>query len=297
MICILYVNAIGALLAVAGILIERTLPPAAQRRWIWCGVIAISMAIPGIYQARHTAPINGLTGNPGATSEFWAWFETAGGTINTIWLSMTAALVLWGIVDFWRVSRIISSERKRTSTVDGLPVLVTESAGPATVGIFRSKVLVPRWVLALPKTQREYVLRHEEEHRRARDARLIFIASLTVLLAPWNLALWWQLRQLRLAVEVDCDNRVVNALGDPHSYGELLFKVAQASNRGPRLQPAFLGGPGMLERRLTSLLAPAQLQRAQQFLLPLLASIIILFVLVMPHPVLDHSAHAAMTSR
>ena len=36
---------------------------------------------------------------------------------------------------------------------------------------------------------------------------------------PWNLALWWQLRRLRLAVEMDCDNRVVAALGDPNPYG------------------------------------------------------------------------------
>ncbi len=165
---------------------------------------------------------------------------------------------------------------------------VTPTASAASV--------VPRWVLALPGVQRRYVLRHEEEHRRSHDSLLLFVASLGLILTPWNLALWWQLRRLRLAVEMDCDNRVVSALGDANAYGELLFKVAQAASRGPRLQPAFLGA-GLLECRLTALLAPAPVRQAQRFLLPVAAGLLLLLVLSMPHPVLVRSSsHAAMTS-
>jgi beta-lactamase regulating signal transducer with metallopeptidase domain len=149
-------------------------------------------------------------------------------------------------------------------------------------------VVVPKWVLALPGPQRRYVLRHEEEHRKSHDSLLLFVASIGLILAPWNLALWWQLRRLRLAVEMDCDNRVVSALGDANAYGNLLFKVAQAGSRGPRLQPAFLGS-GMLERRLTALLAPAPLRRAERFVLPIVACILLFIVLSMPHPVLSRS--------
>ena len=145
--------------------------------------------------------------------------------------------------------------------------------------------------------QRQYVLRHEEEHRRAHDAQLLFLASLTIILMPWNLAMWWQLRRLCLAIEMDCDNRVVNGLGDAPAYGELLLKVAQASSRGPRLQPALLGGMGTLERRLTALLAPTPLRQFQRFLLPAAVLALLFVVLVMPHPVLGAGhAHAAMTS-
>jgi beta-lactamase regulating signal transducer with metallopeptidase domain len=168
--------------------------------------------------------------------------------------------------------------------------------GPATVGFWNSRVLLPRWVLALPEEQRQYVVRHEEEHRSAHDGRILFIASLALLLMPWNLALWWQLRRLCLAVEMDCDNRVVNRLGNANAYGELLLKIAQAASRGPRLQPAFLGGAGSLEQRLTVLLAPTPLRHVQRFLLPALALGLVLVVLFMPHPVLEHGmhAHAAM---
>ena len=115
---------------------------------------------------------------------------------------------------------------------------------------------------------------------------------------PWNLALWWHLRRLRLAVEMDCDSRVVGALGDARAYGELLLKVAQASSRGPGLQPALLG-VGMLERRLTQLVAPVPLKHIQRFLLPAAAIGLLFVVLKMPHPVLEHAppSHAAMKSQ
>jgi beta-lactamase regulating signal transducer with metallopeptidase domain len=224
-------------------------------------------------------------------------------TINRVWLTVSAMLLLWGLANAWRVSRVIRLSRRERGNnagraiVDGMPVVVTDLAGPATVGLWRSHVLVPRWVLAMPRAQRQYVLRHEEEHRRAHDAKLLFLASLTLLLMPWNLAMWWQLRRLCLAIEIDCDNRVVNGLGDATAYGELLLKVAQASSRGPRLQPALLGGMGTLERRLTVLLAPTPLRQVQRILLPAAALVLLFVVLLMPHPVLGHGhAHAAMMS-
>ena len=231
--------------------------------------------------------------------DFWARVESYDTKINQFWLILSGLLLIWGVTNAMRVSDVVGSSRgnqsdPRTLTViDGVPIVITDAAGPATVGVLRSRVLVPRWVLGLPGPQRKYVLRHEDEHRRAHDARLLFVASLPLILMPWNLALWWELRRLCLAVEMDCDNRVVAALGNPNAYGELLLKVAQAANRGPRLQPAFLG-IGSLERRLTLLLAPTPLRQAQKFLVPALAFVLLLAVLAIPHPVLPNHQHSAM---
>jgi len=52
--CILYVNFIGACLSIIGHLVERALPATASRRWIWCAVIALSMAVPGYYRSHHS---------------------------------------------------------------------------------------------------------------------------------------------------------------------------------------------------------------------------------------------------
>jgi len=315
MLCILYVNAVGMLLVVAGVLIERVLPATFPRRWVWCVVIPMSIILPGYYRWHHMVSVTdvqqavqpplghalGMTSITALDPVLWAHIESYDTSINRLWITVSAILLLWGLANAWRVSRVVRLSRgargdaRGTAIVDGVSVVVTDVIGPATVGLFRSRVLVPRWVLALPGSQRQYVLRHEEEHRRAHDARLLFVASLPLILMPWNLAMWWQLRRLCLAVEMDCDNRVVSGLGDARAYGELLLKVALAASRGPRLQPALLGGVGTLERRLTVLLAPAPLRQVQRFLLPALAVGLLAIVLLMPHPVLKHGAHS-MTS-
>ena len=293
MLCILYVNAVGMLLGIAGLLAERALPAAFSRRWVWCIIIPVSVFLPGYYRWHHNWSVIDALQQPAMVA------QTYDTSINRVWLTASAMLLLWGLASAWRVSRVIwVSRRERGPTiVDGVPVVVTDAIGPATVGLLPSRVLVPRWVLAMPKPQRQYVLRHEEEHRRAHDAQLIFVASLALILMPWNLAMWWQLRRLCLAVEMDCDNRVVNRLGNATAYGELLLKVAQVSSRGPRLQPALLGGMGSLERRLTVLLAPTPLRKIQRFLLPAAVLGLLFVVLAMPHPVLHAGhAHGAMTS-
>jgi hypothetical protein len=291
MLCILYVITIGTLLGVAGLLVERALPATTTaRRWVWCLVIAINMTVPPVYRARHTSQVGDMVG--GYSPDILIQ------VINQTWLIASGMLIIWGLATAIRVWLLVSRSRTEDdasspASIDGVPVVVTDFIGPATVGVLRSRVVVPRWVLALPSVQRRYVLRHEDEHRRSHDALLLFIASLALILTPWNLVLWWQLRRLRLAVEMDCDNRVVSALGDPSAYGELLFKVAQAANRGPRLQPAFLG-TGPLERRLTALLAPAPLRQAQRFLLPAIACVLLFVVLSMPHPVLSSKSDASV---
>ncbi|HEV7484109.1 MAG TPA: hypothetical protein VGQ65_00400, partial [Thermoanaerobaculia bacterium] len=76
-----------------------------------------------------------------------------------------------------------------------------------------------------------------------------------------------------------------------------------ASSRGPRLQPAFLGGMGSLERRLTALVAPTRLRQFQQYMLPALAFGLLCVVMWMPHPVLaagcdtDAKTKPAMTAQ
>lgn len=298
MLCILYVIAVGALLGTIGLLIERMLPAGWPRRWLWCAIIPISIIIPGIYRTRHAWSMTPMLESPAAShSGLIAFIHSCDVIINRFWLITSAALVIFGLINVLRVSLVIYQSRRQTdanpNAIDGVPIVVTDSVGPATFGLIRPRVLVPRWVLALPRIQRQYVLRHEDEHRKSSDQRLLFVMSLTLLLMPWNLSLWWLLRRLRLAVEMDCDNRVVNALGNPRAYGELLFKIGQAASRGPRLQPALLG-VGMLERRLTVLLAPEPIKNVQRFLLPTAAFALLLVVLWMPHPVLGPGSHANM---
>jgi bla regulator protein blaR1 len=312
MLCVLYVILVSTCLGFAAILLERALPAAFPRRWIWCAVIPVAMFIPGYYRYHHNWSVIPMLEHQTAQSsvvgalaagplpvldpEWWDHTRAFDVVINRVWLLASAIIIAWALANAWRVWRIVRLSRRQSDSrqpaiVDGVPIVVTDVVGPATVGLVRSRVLVPRWVLALPGSQRQYVLRHEQEHRRAHDGLLLFIAALPLILMPWNVAMWWLLRRLALAVEMDCDNRVVGALGDPHAYGELLLKVAQAGSRGPRLQPAFLG-TGMLEQRLTRLVAPTQLRNLQRVLVPSLVVALLALVVWMPHPIPGHGSHA-----
>lgn len=299
-------NVMGAFFGVVGLLIERVCPANWSRRWIWVGAIGLSMFMPGYSRVHNNSSVmTAFDHNSGAVT--WidpSWFlraESLNIWVQRIWLTATILLLAWGVTHLFRITLLIRSARKNSkdtpATVGGVPVVVTDSLGPATVGLFRSRVVLPRWVLTLPGVQRQYIVKHEAEHRRAHDAHLLFFLSLGLLLVPWNIALWWQLRRLRLAVEMDCDNRVVSALGDPHAYGQLLFRVAEASSRGWQLQPAFLGS-GLLEQRLKALLQPSQLNRFQKLMLPALAIALLILTLKMPHPILGHRSvtHSSMTA-
>lgn len=296
MLCILYVTAIGLLLGIIGDHIERLLPATMARRWIWCLVMAASFALPGYYRYHHAFAIGGVSGAAtyaGLDAGLLSQISAFDSVIGQVWRIVTVLLGLWALVNAGWVTHVvrasrIGAPRSAPSAGGDVPIVVTDSLGPATVGVWRSRVVLPRWVLALPDAQREYIVQHEDEHRRSRDCTLLFFASLLVILAPWDIALWWQLRRLSLAVEMDCDQRVIATLGDPQAYGNLLVAVAQASSRGRRLQPALLGATGMLEHRLTVLLAPAPVRLVQRLVLPVIASVLLVVVLTTRHPVLGH---------
>src|SRR5438477_356942 len=77
------------------------------------------------------------------------------------------------------------------------------------VGLLRSRIVVPAWLLSAPESQQTAVIAHEQSHLEAGDPLMLTIALGLLVLMPWNFPLWWQLRRLRRAIEVDCDSRVL----------------------------------------------------------------------------------------
>lgn len=186
-------------------------------------------------------------------------------------------------------SMVLLRRRRRAWTervVDGEPVLVAPDAGPAVIGGGRARVVLPAWALEMDASLRRLVLRHETEHLRAGDPHLLLAAVLAVALAPWNLALWWQLGRLRLAVELDCDRRVLRAHGDVERYGLLLMAVGQRAGGLPRLAtPALAEDPGALERRIIAMTdRPVRRRALRAALLATLAGSVVLAACAIPGP-------------
>src|SRR6185312_13070046 len=91
---------------------------------------------------------------------------------------------------------------------------------------------------------------HEREHVVACDQLLLLAGVLCVSVAPWNPLLWWQLRRLRFAIEVDCDARVLRQGTDPRRYGEMLLAVSERHARTPLAAVALTEPASHLERRI-----------------------------------------------
>jgi len=134
--------------------------------------------------------------------------------------------------------------------VEGERVLVSPDTGPAVAGWLRGTVVLPEWALGLKPGWRRLVVAHEREHLRAGDPALLALGLLGLALFPWNAALWWQVRRLRLAVEMDCDERVLRAHPDVGEYGELLIEVGRRASLAGALVAALSEPQSFLERRI-----------------------------------------------
>ena len=143
--------------------------------------------------------------------------------------------------------------RWRSRTIEGVPVRVAPSAGPMVVGIVRPSIVVPEWLLLAPAHEQRMALAHELEHIRTRDPLLLVAGCLLVALLPWNPAVWWMAARLRLAVEMDCDARVLRRVGDRAAYGAVLLEVAGRRTGEPLGALALLESPAQLERRLIAM--------------------------------------------
>jgi TonB family protein len=170
-----------------------------------------------------------------------------------------ALLVVWAALSALLLVRLgagIATLRKarrgwRREELDGMAVCVSPNVGPAVVGLRSMNVVLPEWILGLDVPLRALVLRHEQEHRSARDPYLLFGAATAVCLMPWNPVLWFQARRLRLAIELDCDARVLRAHPTPERYGLLMLTIAQRRSVAPTLFAPMLAEPAtQLERRI-----------------------------------------------
>jgi hypothetical protein len=131
MVCILYVMAVGTLLGMVGVLVERVLPPTTtSRRWVWCTVIAINMTIPGIYRTQHKSSVTQVleqqvvpshlghavgTASLNALNGGWAArIESLNPVIQRVWLIASGMLVLWGVATAARVYFLVARSRRRS---------------------------------------------------------------------------------------------------------------------------------------------------------------------------------------
>jgi beta-lactamase regulating signal transducer with metallopeptidase domain len=168
-------------------------------------------------------------------------------TLIVAWIASSALVASWLLISFLRLARLAG--RLARQTVGDHSVLVSEDVGPALLGILRTRIVLPRWVLELPPAERDIIVAHEREHAAAYDPALICATMCLVALEPWNVVLWVLLSRMRLAVEADCDQRVLGETGDARAYGQLLVAMYERTS-GVSPHVAFAERASNLERRI-----------------------------------------------
>jgi beta-lactamase regulating signal transducer with metallopeptidase domain len=258
----LYCIVVAAIVAVAARAAESLARVAGyRRRWIWLGALALAgylsvssavheverPAAPAVAAPRDQAA---AAAQPDATwmhlarSVFERVDEALDGplvaaarAIDRIASSSTTkyAGLAWLIISlvlatiFTAVIARFQRARRHwpLSRLHDVPVRVSPSVGPIVIGVVRPEIVVPRWLLRRTTDEQRLAVAHEQEHLRARDPIVLSMGWLGVIAMPWNPAVWYMLSRLRLAIELDCDARVLRRGAPARAYGSLLIEVAQ----------------------------------------------------------------------
>ena len=273
-----------ALLAAAAWCAEAALRTARQpTRWPWLVALAAAVTWPVIAplarrmlpqsaaptQVAATLPSISVSGQlPTATS----WLPQSDAVLLTLW-AMASLVVLVQLV---RALTFLARVRRasRPQVVDGVNVLVSEHMGPAVLGIVQPSVLLPASLLDLEEPLRRLILRHEDEHRRAHDPWIVLSSAIALALVPWNLPLWWITSRARLALEVDCDARVLARDGNATQYGKLLLLIAQRQTV-TSLAPMLAAYDTHLERRIDAMLPVPSSRRRTKLAAAVIGTIVI----------------------
>jgi hypothetical protein len=270
----MYVVLVTLALSAAALVAERaTTVRRAATRWVWTATLAGSLVLPMVIASASIRLPDAFRSSTASTAIIlrdmtsipmpsllldlggarpYASSARIDTLMRDIWVTASGLISLALLL-----SSVLLHRRKRgwsEGYVCGERVLVAPDAGPAIVGLIRSGIVVPTWLLQASDEQQQCAIAHERSHLDARDPQLVALALGLLTLMPWNPMLWWQFRRLRRAIEVDCDARVLRGGHDLGAYCETLIQVGQRQSNRIGVVPAMSDSASFLELRIRRML-------------------------------------------
>ena len=251
---VLYAIAVGAVLSVAGSLLDRGLRLEGRgARWSWLLAMAGS-ALFLLSPWLGTHPGDAALPLASTGRSLGTWHSQLDRVLLLVWISTTLVLLLRLLVARQSLKR--ESRAWRSVDVEGTAVLISDDVGPGVTMSGRPRIVLPAWTSELQPAARALLIDHEREHIRAHDHWCLAAGLGILLLFPINPFLWWQFERLKLAIEMDCDARVLSGRQDVRKYAALLLDVGQRSRAGRLVFAAFAAPPHAIERRIRMMLDP-----------------------------------------
>jgi hypothetical protein len=301
-----YAILIGALVAVAALLLEWALRAYRNAtRWIWVAALTLTVLGPlaVLGAGGISGPAESLAEYPDARPPEVSSFQTIPSAVLRLDDSSSLSRLDRPLVMGWLIATMLLGARYGTSLaalarrrrawrmddVDGIPVGFAPDLGPAAVGFLSPAIVLPEWIRSLDRRLLRLVVAHEQEHIRTGDTRLLIAVGILIVLLPWNLPLWWQIRRLRLSIEIDCDRRVLAGNPELESYLNVLCEIGSMRGRS-RIDSILLGQSALirpaafLERRIRNMTAPVPRYRPWKALGVGIVAIALLGLATLPDP-------------
>ncbi len=271
-----YAILVSGLIGLAALLTERNLADFGwPRRGVWLLALIASLALPVISllpqpidetpaasvasASLDVMPAIAMTdirsAISGVTADLWLTRinrHRIDAALVSLWIASSVGMLL--ILAFAASSLRRITHGTATTTIGNHRVVLSDRVGPAVIGFVRPAIILPRWLAVADSNLRALVIAHECEHVAARDQLTLLVALLLVAAMPWNPLLWWQFRRLRLAIEVDCDARVLRGDVDELAYSEALLYVRKHATSVPMGAIALTEPASQLERRIRIML-------------------------------------------
>lgn len=260
-----YLLVVSGIMSVAALGLERALRPYGYAtRWVWVCALFGSLVFPLVLSRTagqtqiaatwtRSLPGESLQMSAGAARPEWTaplpirFLEPKpvrlDALVEAVWVLSSAVALAILLAGGWYGRRRRRSWRQ--VWIAGTELLVSKDAGPATVGLLRAQIVLPEWLLAANPETLLLVIAHERSHVAARDTGLLGLGLGLAVLTAWNPLTWWQVHRSRLAIEVDCDRRVLRGGYDAHRYAKTLVDVSTR-------QPAYFGALAASPRSLSS---------------------------------------------
>jgi beta-lactamase regulating signal transducer with metallopeptidase domain len=208
------------------------------------------------------------------TDSFRSWMRL----IGIIYAFGALGMLCWFAIGQWAVSRLVyratSSNMQmnrlwgelRQELSNAVPrsqrgeiqlLISNDVAFPVAVGVFRSAVLLPRWLVdSFEVEQLRPVLAHELAHVLRYDAQLRWCASLFQVVFFYQPFYWWLRRELRLCQEYLADALAASSAKSRSEYAAQLLAIMRAApdcSCRPSSAIGILEGRSELYRRIQML--------------------------------------------
>ena len=199
---------------------------------IQSGIPVVNDVINPIIQ-QSFAPNPGTSMNP-----LQLWIPVAA----ILWLAGFAAMVLYTLISYWRLKRTVS---------DGVEVRAgiyrsRNVPSPFVLGLLRPRIYLPE---GISKDDEPFVIAHEEAHIRRRDHWWKPFGFLLLSIHWFNPLMWLGYIFLCRDIELACDEKVIDALGEEvkADYSQALLNCSVSRKRIAACPLAF-GEVGVKQR-------------------------------------------------